>query len=107
MDQVIETSRADNPDGAEPRPAPSCERQRWVRFVMPHVVTKLSWQASGVPCVHLVSLVNVSAQGALVLADVEPPQGEPVWISIDRDGQSTGPIRSALVGKETTEYGKT
>src|SRR5208282_3480712 len=48
------------------------ERRQWVRFILPNMVTRLSWANGTETVTHLVSLVDVSANGAAVSMDVKP-----------------------------------
>ncbi len=82
------------------------ERRQWVRFVFPNLVTRLSWCNGTETVTHLVSLVNVSASGAAVIMDVEPPTDRPCMILFDHGGVSTGPISANLVSVNTTDAGR-
>ena len=44
----------------------SRERRQWVRFILPNMLTRLSWANGTETVTHLVSLVDVSANGAAV-----------------------------------------
>ena len=81
--------------------------QGWVRFVLPHLVTRLTWQSGTQTYRESVSLVNVSASGALVLVQVDLPPDGRFMISFEDGTDSTGPIPAVLVGKEETNAGKT
>ena len=83
------------------------ERQGWVRFVLPHLLTRLTWHYAGQIHRELVSLVNVSASGALLLVDVEPPADEQFMILFEDGNESTGPIPAVLVDKSKTDAGRT
>ena len=83
------------------------ERRRWVRFVLPNLVTRLSWFNGTETVTHLVSLVNVSASGAaVIMVDVKPPTDRPCMILFDNGGNSTGPIPASLIAIETTDGGR-
>jgi len=82
------------------------ERRQWVRFVFPKLVTRLSWFNGTETVTHLVSLVNVSANGVAVIMDVKPVTDRPCMILFDNGGVSTGPIPANLVAMETTDAGR-
>ena len=84
----------------------SRERRPWVRFILPNIVTRLSWANGTETVTHLVSLVNVSANGAMVIMDVKPVTDRPCMIHFDYGGVSTGPISANLVAMETTDAGR-
>ena len=84
----------------------SRERRQWVRFVFPNLVTRLSWFNGTDTVSHLVNLVNVSANGAAVIMEVNPPTDHPCMILFDNAGVSTGPIPTNLVSTETTDAGR-
>ncbi len=81
-------------------------RRQWVRFVLPNLVTRLSWFNGTETVWHLVSLVNVSAGGAAVIMDLKPPMDRPCMILFDNGGVSTGPIPANLIAVETTDGGR-
>ncbi len=82
------------------------ERRQWVRFIFPNLVTRLSWCNGTETVTHLVSLVNVSANGAAVIMDMKPPRDRPCMILFDNGGVSTGPIPAYLIAVETTNEGR-
>ncbi len=83
------------------------ERHQWDRFVSPNlVVTRLSWVNGTETVTRLVSLVNVSANGAAVIMDVKPVTDRPCMIHFDNGGVSTGPIPANLIAMETTDAGR-
>ena len=82
------------------------ERRQWVRFILPNLVTRLSWANGTETVTHLVSLVNVSANGAAVIMDVKPVTDRPCMIHFDNGGVSTRPIPANLVAMETTDAGR-
>src|SRR5271165_7684397 len=84
----------------------SRERRQWVRFILPNMVTRLSWANGTETVTHLVSLVNVSANGAAVIMDVKPATDRPCMILFDNGGVSTGPIPANLIAMETTDAGR-
>ena len=60
------------------------ERRQWVRFILPNMVTRLSWANGTETVTHLVSLVNVSANGAaVIMMDVKPVTDRPCMIHFD------------------------
>ena len=82
------------------------ERRQWVRFVLPNLVTRLSWFNGTENVSNLVNLVNVSANGAAVIMDVQPPRDRPCMILFDNGGVATGPIPANLVSMEITDAGR-
>lgn len=82
------------------------ERRQWVRFVMPNLVTRLSWFNGTENVSHLANLVNVSVSGAAVIMEVKPPTDRPCTIFFDNGGVSTGPIPANLVSMESTDAGR-
>ncbi len=82
-------------------------RRQWVRFVLPNLVTRLSWFNGTETVTHLVSLVNVSAVGAaVVIMDVKPVTDRPCMIIFDHGGVSSGPIPANLIAVESTDAGR-
>ncbi len=84
----------------------SRERRHWVRFILPNTVTRLSWANGTETVTHLVSLVNVSSNGAAVIMDVKPVTDRPCMMHFDNKGVSTGPIPAKLVAMETMDSGR-
>jgi len=84
----------------------SRERRQWVRFILPNMVTRLSWANGTETVTHLVSLVNVSANGAAVSMDVKPVTDRPCMIHFENGGAATQPIPANLVAMETTDSGR-
>lgn len=88
----------------------SRERRQWVRFILPNMLTRLSWANGTETVTHLVSLVDVSANGAAVIMqvimDVKPVTDRPCMIHFENGGVSTGPIPANLVAMETTDSGR-
>ena len=84
----------------------SRERRQWVRFILPNMVTRLSWANGTETVTHLVSLVNVSANGAAVSMDVKPVTDRPCMIHFENGGVATQPIPANLVAMETTDSGR-
>jgi hypothetical protein len=82
------------------------ERRQWVQFVFPNQVARLSWVNGTETVTHLVSLVNVSANGAEVIMDVKPVTNRPCMIHFDNGDVSTGPIPANLIAMETTDGGR-
>ena len=82
------------------------ERHQWDRFISPNLVTRLSWVNATETVTHLVSLVNVSANGAAVIMDVKPVTDRPCMIHFDNRGVSTAPIPANLIAMETTDAGR-
>src|SRR5208337_1528014 len=82
------------------------ERRQWIRSILPDLVTRLSWANGTETVTHLVSLVNVSANGAAVIMDVKPVTDRPCMIHFDNGGVSTGPIPANLIAMETTDAGR-
>ena len=86
------------------------ERRQWVRFILPNMVTRLSWANGTETVTHLVSLVDVSANGAAVIMqvimDVKPVTDRPCMIHFENGGISTGPIPANLVAMETMDSGR-
>ncbi len=82
------------------------ERRQWVRFILPRVVTKVSWKSGERTISELVNLVNASAQSATVLTELEPPSNQPFILYFDDENESTGPIPATLVSKQAVA-GKT
>ena len=76
------------------------------RFVFPNLVTRLSWFNGTETVSHMVSLVNVSANGAAVSMEVKPPTDGPCMIFFDNGGVSTGPIPADLVSLQSTDAGR-
>ena len=83
------------------------ERRQWVRFILPNMVTRLSWANGTETVTHLVSLVDVSANGAAVIMDVKPVTDRPCMIHFENGDVSTGPIPANLVAMETMDSGRT
>src|SRR5208283_5708475 len=87
------------------------ERRQWVRFILPNMVTRLSWANGTETVTHLVSLVDVSANGAAVIMevimDVKPVTDRLCMIHFEKGGVSTGPIPANLVAMETMDSGRT
>ena len=87
------------------------ERRQWVRFILPNMLTRLSWANGTETVTHLVSLVDVSANGAAVnmqvIMDVKPVADRPCMIHFENGGVSTGPIPANLVAMETMDSGRT
>ena len=81
------------------------ERREWVRFVLPNLVTRLRWINGTETVTHLVNLVDVSASGAAVLMEVEPPADRLCTILFEHGGISSGPISTELVSMTTTDVG--
>ena len=84
----------------------SRERRQWVRFILPNMVTRLSWAKGTETVTHLVTLVNVSANGAAVIMDAKPVTDRPCMIHFDNGDVSTRPIPAKLVAMETTDSGR-
>ncbi|MGA8349996.1 MAG: PilZ domain-containing protein, partial [Isosphaeraceae bacterium] len=84
----------------------SRERRQWVRFILPNMVTRLSWANGTETVTHLVSLVNVSANGAAVNMDVKPVTDRPCMIHFENGDISARPIPGNLVAMETTDSGR-
>ncbi len=83
------------------------ERRQWVRFILPNMVTRLSWANGTETVTHLVSLVNVSANGAaVIMMDVKPVTDRPCMIHFDNGDVSSRPIPANLVAMETTDSGR-
>jgi len=87
------------------------ERRQWVRFILPNMLTRLSWANGTETVTHLVSLVDVSANGAAVIMEVimnvKPFADRPCMIHFENGGVSTGPIPANLVAMETMDSGRT
>src|SRR5271166_6502652 len=70
------------------------ERRQWVRFILPNMTTRLSWANGTETVTHLVSLVDVSANGAAVIMEVilnvKPFADRPCMIHFENGGVSTG-----------------
>ena len=81
------------------------ERRQWVRFILPDMVTRLSWANGSETVTHLVSLVNVSANGAAVIMDVKPVTDQPCMIHFDNGCVPTRSLPANLVAMETTDSG--
>ena len=84
----------------------SHERRQWVRFILPNMLTRLSWANGTETVTHLVSLVDVSANGAAVIMDVKPVTDRPCMIHFENGDISTRPIPANLVAMETTDSGR-
>ena len=84
----------------------SRERRQWVRFILPNMLTRLSWANGTETVTHLVSLVDVSANGAAVNMDVKPVTDRPCMIHFENGDISTRPIPANLVAMETTDPGR-
>ena len=84
----------------------SRERRQWVRFILPNMLTRLSWANGTETVTHLVSLVDVSANGAAVNMDVKPVTDRLCMIHFENGGVSTGPIPANLVAMETMDSGR-
>ncbi len=82
------------------------ERRQWVRFILPNMLTRLSWANGTETVTHLVSLVDVSANGAAVIMDVKPVTDRPCMIHFENGGVATQPIPANLVAMETTDSGR-
>jgi len=82
------------------------ERRQWVRFIVPNLVTRVSWYYGTETVTHLVNLVNVSANGAAMIMDVKPPSDRPCMITFDNGGISTGPIPANLISVLTEKGGR-
>ncbi len=82
------------------------ERRQWVRFILPDMVTRLSWANGSETVTHLVSLVNVSANGAAVIMDVKPVTDQPCMIHFDNGCVPTRSLPAYLVAMETTHSGR-
>ncbi|MFO0891255.1 MAG: hypothetical protein U0790_19190 [Isosphaeraceae bacterium] len=91
-----------NPEG----PARTLERRQWVRFVLPDLVTRLSWRSEGQNVSHLVSLVRVNGESAAVILNFEPPREESFLIHFDSAGSGAVPVRARLVATEAIDYGR-
>ena len=80
-------------------------------FILPNMLTRLSWANGTETVTHLVSLVDVSANGAAVnmqvIMDVKPVADRPCMIHFENGGVSTGPIPANLVAMETMDSGRT
>lgn len=83
------------------------ERRKWVRFVIPDLVTRVSWMHDERSESHLVSLVNVSGEGVAVMMDVPPPHGRSFTIQFDHGNSAGVTISSQLVKATPTEDGRT
>jgi hypothetical protein len=79
------------------------EKRKWVRFILPHLVTRVSWDNGHSMVTHLVSLVDASADGAAVIMDVRPPRDRPCMLQFEDAASSTGPIPATLLSAEMTE----
>src|SRR5208337_5012329 len=75
-------------------------------FILPNMLTRLSWVNGTETVTHLVSLVDVSANGAAVNMDVKPVTDRPCMIHFENGGISTRPIPANLVAMETTDSGR-
>jgi len=84
----------------------SRERRQWVRFILPNMLTRLSWANGTETVTHLVSLVDVSANGAAVIMDVKPVTDRLCMIHFDNGDVSSRPIPANLVAMETTDCGR-
>jgi len=82
------------------------ERRQWVRFILPNMATRLSWAKGTETVTHLVTLVNVSANGAAVIMDAKPVTDRPCMIHFDNGDVSTRPIPAKLVAMETMDSGR-
>ncbi len=82
------------------------ERRQWIRSILPNLVTRLSWTNGTETVTHLVSLVNVSANGAAVIMDVKPVTDRPCMIHFDDGDVSTRSIPANLVVMETMDSGR-
>ncbi len=82
------------------------ERRQWVRFILPNMLTRLSWANGTETVTHLVSLVDVSANGAAVIMDVKPVTDRPCMIHFENGDIATQPIPANLVAMETTDSGR-
>ncbi len=83
------------------------ERRRWVRFVLPEVMTRLTWTVGGATEAHLGSLVDGSSSGVAMILDVEPPGDQAFLVYLDDGKAATGPIPSRLVSLEQMPSGRT
>ena len=82
------------------------ERRQWVRFILPNMLTRLSWANGTETVTHMVSLVDVSANGAAVIMDVKPVTDRLCMIHFENGGIATQPIPVNLVAMETTDSGR-
>jgi hypothetical protein len=79
------------------------ERRKWVRLILPDLVTRVSWAQGLRTVTHLVNLVDVSGDGVVVLMDLPPPRNRPFTLRFDDGNASTGPVPATLVSVEMTD----
>ncbi|WP_165227575.1 hypothetical protein [Aquisphaera insulae] len=83
------------------------ERRRWVRFILPDVVTRLSWKEGDRTESHLVSLVNISGEGAALMMDFHPQWDRAYLLKVDHGQPRPTTIPARLVSAEETGNGRT
>ncbi len=105
MTEHSQYPRIDQNRGMQSSREQTRERRQWVRFVVPNLVTRLSWSNGTETVTHLASLVNVSAGGAAVILDVQPPRDRSCMILFERKGVATGPIPAEVLSWITTDAG--
>ncbi len=100
-------SIATRPAAAAGGASDTMERRLWVRFVLPELVTRVSWRFGGQSESHLVSLVKVDGVCAVVIMEHEPPGNQAYMIHFDNGRTGAVPIPARLSHTEATEYGRT
>lgn len=96
-----------------PQSAPSIEisaetreRRRWIRFVIPELVTRVGWQFGGKSESHIVNLVKVDGEGAVVVMDREPPGDQTCVIHFENGRPGALPIPARLASTEALSFGR-
>lgn len=82
------------------------ERRRWVRFILPDLVTRLSWKRAGTTEAQLVELVDVSGEIAAVLLDFEPHHHVPYMLHFHNGKSDEMSVPAQLIATKATEQGK-
>jgi PilZ domain len=82
------------------------ERRKWVRFILPDLVTRLSWQQGGRTESRLVSLVDISGEVAAVMLDFEPRHNWPYMLRFDNGESDTVTAPAHLIATKAKEHGR-
>ena len=81
-------------------------RRKWVRFILPDLITRLSWKDQERTESRLVSLVNISGEIAAVMLDFQPRHNCPYILHFSNGKSGTVTAPAHLIATKAADYGK-
>ncbi|MGC8641987.1 MAG: PilZ domain-containing protein [Isosphaeraceae bacterium] len=106
MNQDVEAVKTSRADPGNTGRLGMLERRKWVRFILPELVTRLSWKNQERTESRMVNLVDISGEIAAVMLDFQPNHHFPYMFYFDngKSGPVTAPAH--LISTKAVEYGK-